>query len=309
MRTPSKTVDACARRFTGCRRWATKVSAVVIIMVFLLPGSGKAMIVIDGDGVFTTQVAAALTQIAASDPSKAALISSLSDSAHTITIRKTVRVDSSTDSPNAKAASTKGVGTNSTVHWNPTATPSLFCGGTVDPTAALFHELVHASHYDAGTWTQSAVKGPDGSMSAEEVAATVAENMYRMKACLPLRTCYGTQRLPQTPPSTAPCSTTTTSSITTTTTSATTTTTVPNSSCTDNQCDNPAPCGQNGSGASCNCAGPFCATYPSNVCIDFADCLPVPPTGECSTDTDCGGGTLCIRFSGRTTGHCCPQCP
>jgi hypothetical protein len=301
MRTPLSAAEPTVRVAVGRPRGPRRFGVLVGFLALLLTRPGGATIVTYGDQAFLEQVAAAIVKISDSDPSKKALIDGLSNSTHTITIVKTFDHGSHTNGNDNKAASTKGVGTDATVHWNPSWMGPHFCGGTSsDPTAALFHELVHASHFDTGTLDLSSIKGPDGPIEREEVAATVAENMFRMIACLPLRTCYGPQRLPQSPPSTAPCSTTTS-------TTATSTTTTTNSmiDCSALPCHGSCGAGQTGDCVLAQCVrGAACGSTQPAVCVNAAGCTTPCDGLDHSCQVLYGSPSwVCLN------GNCCPTCP
>ena len=118
------------------------------------------------------------------------------------------------DAEGAKNAK-NGKGTGSTTEWELNGTEKYDTDVDRDPTAALFHELVHACDKDKGTEGRKDVKGPDGDIDGDEVNAVTVENMYRMLAGLDLRGKYGGRRLP------AAATTTTTSTSQASTTSTT----------------------------------------------------------------------------------------
>jgi hypothetical protein len=219
------------------RRGLRHVALVVGTLVALLARPSGATITVEGDQAFKDKVAAALKKIKDSDSTKKAKIEALETSTNDHKIKKTDEPKGSGNDPDDRTKAGNGTGTGSTTKWEPGGTERYDTDVDRDPTAALFHELVHACDADKGMRDTSGVTGPDGDVKKNEVNAVTVENMYRMLAGLPLREKYGGKRLPGS-------GTTTTSSPTTTTSASTTTTTMPPGCANANLFVSPGNCGQ-----------------------------------------------------------------
>lgn len=148
---------------------------------------------------FFAQVQACLDRIER-HPAKAGKIQELVGSGREHFVRRTRRSRSSTAATD-DAGATNGSGSGSLVSWNPTGTGAYSDGVAADPCAALFHELVHAADYDAGTadGTKLDTDGNDatGKVRYAELVATQLENWFRKAEGLPQRKEYGGNPLPE----------------------------------------------------------------------------------------------------------------
>ncbi len=183
----------------GRRLGARRVALLMSALAAFLARTGAASIVVEGDDAFKQKVNTALQKIKGSDPAKKAKIEALESSGNKHKIKKTdVKKGSNNDVEDKASAgnASNGKGTGSVTQWEPNGTDKYDDDVNRDPTAALFHELVHACDKDKGMEGRGDVKGPDGEIDGDEVNAVTVENMYRMLAGLDLRAKYGGRRLP-----------------------------------------------------------------------------------------------------------------
>jgi hypothetical protein len=153
----------------------------------------EAKIEVRGDEDFKDKASKALDDIRRTTADGKSLVRALETSKHTHVIRRTTAaVDS--NGPHNLANASNGVGTGSTIRWNPNLRKPYADGVNRDPTAALLHELCHASEADRGVWDGSL--HPDTGIRNSEIKAISTENSYRRAKGLPERTKYGHQDLP-----------------------------------------------------------------------------------------------------------------
>ena len=135
-------------------------------------------IMIQGDAAFRAQTRAALDRLASVN-SGAQLLSEIDASGNEVTIVEETDPNGYCTPDNLADAQTPGVGTDSTVAWNPnhhTTDPSDPISGTPGSTVILGHELVHANHNAQGehhNGPNDSYPGQAGSSSRGEERATV----------------------------------------------------------------------------------------------------------------------------------------
>ena len=250
---------------------------VGILAAVLARPSGATIVIDSKDQAVIDKVNAALQKIKNSDPAKKAKIEALESSSNMHKISQGSDDENTPD--DSKKAGSGPPGSGSRTTWKGDGTEQLDSDVNRDPTAALFHELVHACDADKGMRNPKPVQGPDGPIKGNEVNAVTVENMYRMVVGLPLRTKYGGRRLP--------ASGTTTTSSTTTTSTSTTTTSLPSGCSNANLFVSPGNCGQvvsNPSGINCppTCNAMFSTSSPVHL---FGQA----PTSTFSGDCDAAG--------------------
>jgi hypothetical protein len=158
------------------------------------PVQAGAGIKVEGDAEFKKQVEKALEDIGKTKAGKEVL-DQLKGSNNTHTIKETKTPKGSSNTPGDFKKAGNGTGTDSTTKWEPDGTDKYDEDVNRDPTAALFHELVHACDADKGT-RDPTVDDPSG-IKKNEVKATKKENEYRKEKGLPERQKYGGKALPK----------------------------------------------------------------------------------------------------------------
>jgi hypothetical protein len=159
----------------------------------LYPTPAGGGIKVDGDDAFKKRVQKALEEIGKTKAGKEVL-DSLNASKNTHTIQETKTPKGSSNRPDDFKKAGDGTGTGSTTKWEPEGTDRYDEDVNRDPTAALFHELVHACDADKGTRDGSVDPGSD--IKKNEIEATKKENEYRKEKGLPERKKYGGKPLP-----------------------------------------------------------------------------------------------------------------
>ena len=135
-------------------------------------------IMIQGDAAFRAQTRAALDRLASIN-SGAQLLSEIDASGNEVTIVEETDPNGYCTPDDFTDAQTPGVGTDSTVAWNPnhhTTDPSDPISGTPGSTVILAHELIHANHNAHGdnhNGPYDSYPGQSGSSSRGEERATV----------------------------------------------------------------------------------------------------------------------------------------
>ncbi len=164
------------------------------VALLLAAGPAAATIEVERDNDFKTLVANTLAALKQNGPLQKGIIEGLENSQNKFKIKKTNVPKGSTHTPDDAKKASNGTGCGATVTWEPTGTERYDEDVDRDPKAALFHELVHASHSNAGT-RQTGVDKASG-IRKEEITTCGVENQERMSKNKPKRTKYGGKPLP-----------------------------------------------------------------------------------------------------------------
>ncbi|HUJ88747.1 MAG TPA: M91 family zinc metallopeptidase [Syntrophorhabdales bacterium] len=186
----------------ACRLYDTTAHAGLIKAgcPTVLIGDPAVSIVINGDVTFAEKVQKALARILPTR-SGAEWLRSMGVNGRTVTIEPTTKGSTSTADNWTNAAN--GVGTNSTIRWNPdrpSSFPGSVPGGQAGSEIVLAHELCHAQHAANGDDSD----GPDDQFPGQ--AGTSARNEERRTVGTSGRNPDGSSnvQLPPPPPGTPP---------------------------------------------------------------------------------------------------------
>ncbi len=170
-----------------------RIAIVVAVLVLSWAPPGWSTIKVEGTAAFKKKVADTIAALKRNGNLQKGLIEGLENSTNEHKIKETKVKQGSNNSFDAKNGS-NGKGTGSTTQWETTSTDKYDTDVNRDPKAALFHELVHASHADKGT-VQKGVDKKSG-IENEEVTTTKTENQERQSKGNPPRKKYGGKPLP-----------------------------------------------------------------------------------------------------------------
>jgi hypothetical protein len=183
---------------TGNLRLLRPLRPSLFVFCAVLAGASAASadIVIDGDAAFTTSVTNCINSVNKVGGDPAQIITDLESSGKTCVVQKSSKSNNttytSTNDANSVAAGGTGKGSNGTVNWDPAYTDNYTEGIARDPCSSLIHELTHCQDGFAGT------RDPrlSGGIKTNEIVACTIENKYRKAKGLPIRTQYGSDKLP-----------------------------------------------------------------------------------------------------------------
>jgi hypothetical protein len=152
----------------------------------------------EGDHAFKAEVEACIKKIAHDGESAKQILKDLQDSKkhHKITKgekRNSTTADNIADR-DVPAAGGTGKGTATTISWDPAYKDKYADGTARDPCASLLHEMRHAQQDDKGT--NDPREDPATKIRKDEIDACTEENKFRNDQGLPLRTQYGSNKLP-----------------------------------------------------------------------------------------------------------------
>jgi hypothetical protein len=173
-------------------RRAARVAPAVALLLAAGPAAGT--IEVEGDDAFKTLVANTIAALKQNGQPQTGILQGLENSTNKIKIKKTNVPKGSTHTPDDAKKASDGTGCGATVTWEPTGTERYDDDVDRDPKAALFHELVHAAHSNAGTRQTGVDK--DSGIRKEEITTCGIENQERMSKNKPKRTKYGGRPLP-----------------------------------------------------------------------------------------------------------------